>query len=84
MKQIEYQGKVYTQVQKRTANKLYNQDVPVYCLPCKGNIHSLFVEFTEIGNLRIKGMTFYEAIREHEYYNCNSQLGTYSHFYIIK
>lgn len=83
MKTINYNGNEYTQVQKRTAERLYNEGVDVYIIPCKARA-GVWYNLASTDLLRCQGMPFMQAINHFEYYNCNSEAGTYCHFYIIK
>lgn len=97
MKTINYNNKEYTQVQKRTAEKLYNDGKTVYIIPCNANPCSGWIDFLIMPNEanyigsdkptheQIQELyPFQKVVNQFEHYNCNSELGRYSHFYIIK
>ena len=83
MKTITLNGITYRQIQKRTAHKAYNNGVMVFIIPCKANVNSAWIQFSELNVDRLENQNFDVVVNQYEYYNCNSELGTYSHFYII-
>ena len=94
MREINYNGNTYTQVQKRTAEKLFNNGGTVYIIACNANpcspwingFYELSLELLSKHNDYIPEYDndFRKHVNSYEYYNCNSELGKYSHFYIIK
>ena len=53
MKTINVNGSTYTQVQKRTAHKLFDDGKQVFISPCKANVYSQWIELFGIDNKRM-------------------------------
>jgi len=95
MKKINYGGQEYTQVQKRTAEKLFKEGKTIYLLPCKvchvGTwVHFIDVNISRYDSYDLQRFTdnghcpFQQTIADFTWYNCNSDLGLHASFYIIK
>lgn len=95
MKTINYNGNEYTQVQKRTAEKLYNEGKTISLIPCNANPNGMFYGLFDVNisamdeidvdiSKRSGQSLFQKMLCNFEYYNCNVGLGRYAHFYIIK
>ena len=83
-------------INKIKAERLYNEGSTIYLVPCKvyPDFNSPWVKPFPIDLKKVK--TEYEGypdlielhgnfksrINNFEYYNCNSELGNYTHFYI--
>lgn len=81
----------YRQINKPTARKLYDEGEYIYLLPCRVNSFIVF-------DRNYKGFVqpvmickdtsddtenkFDRAVNAYEYYNCNSQMGYYAHYFI--
>lgn len=73
----------FIKVQKRTAEKLYNEGKKIYLLPSNTRLENAWFKPIEISiydNHEIK--EFNLRVNEFVYYNCNYELGRYTHFYI--
>ena len=62
----------------RTAKKLYNAGRTVYTLPCNVRLENVWIKPMMITE------DFDKFVNACRYYNCNSELGNYLHFYIDK
>ena len=90
---INFNGKTYKQIQKRTAKRIFDNKKTVYVISCNANPNSPWINgFYALGwDELLKhddfipeyDFDFEKRVNEYEYYNCNSELGNYSHFYII-
>lgn len=81
-------------VQKRTAKKLWEQGIEVYMMPCKCNLGGFWImpcpmpninsfDETDKGICERIGITlFQKVVNSFECYNCNNEMGLYTHFYI--
>lgn len=81
LERFSYSGKELVRVNKQKANRLFNEGKGIYLLPCKANpcsawISPMFFEKSEENN------DFTRLVGSFEYYNCNSQLGKYSAFFV--
>lgn len=86
MREIRYNGKTYKQVQKRTAEKLFNQGKQINLISCKADPNSPWINgFHPIDNKSYESdpNAFNRIVTSYEIYNCNSELGMYASFYII-
>lgn len=78
----------YRKVNKVVARRLYNEGVQVHLLPCKVNAHIVFDPLYKYVWIQPSilstdsGVTFDTAVNTFEYFNCNSELGRYAHYYI--
>ena len=68
---------MYKRIDKRTARKLYNNNLPVIITPCKC-FPSWFVSFEMVNG----DQSFDEYVNNFTYYNCCYELGYYPAFYI--
>ena len=94
MRTINYNGKEYQQIQKRTAERLFNEGWLINIISCNANPNSPWINgFYELSiELLSKhddyipeyDNDFKKHVNSYEYYNCNSELGKYAHFYIVK
>ena len=80
----------YKKVTKPTARKLFNSGTPVYLLPSKVNAFMVFdnndkgfIQPVVISYKEDRGENqFDRTVNEFEYYNCNSEMGYYAHYFI--
>lgn len=80
----------YKKVTKPTARKLFNSGTPVYLLPSKVNAFIVFdrnykgaIQPVVISHKEDDGENqFDRTVNEFEYYNCNSEMGYYAHYFI--
>lgn len=90
MRNLQFTGKLYnetitiTQVQKRTAKKLFEAGETIYLQ--SSNFHPFGVWSrcldTNKDNINCIGSTFEALVNEFEYYNCtDSETGKYTNFY---
>ena len=95
MKEFTIDGITYKQVQKRTAERMFCEGKTLYIIPCKANPYSPWLKLYELSQKRLQSKDDYipeydglgtELFRKYinafEYYNCNSELGTYASYYI--
>ena len=82
----------YRRITKPNARKMYNAGFNIALLPCKvsgavlnippsfnSGVQPVFINILTSKNEENK---FDRAVNEFEYYNCNAELGYYSHYYI--
>jgi hypothetical protein len=80
----------FVKVNKTKARRLFNEGKTLYFVPCKvyPNYNNPWVRPYDINLERIKDEVvfnnFDSIVNNFEYYNCNSELGNYTHFYIEK
>ena len=77
----------YIKVTRPKANRLFNEGVTLYLLPCKCSRVCL-TEKCGISPITIQkdldtGRTFEKLVNSFEYYNCNREVGYYTHFYYL-
>lgn len=80
----------YRKVTKPQAKKMFYQGVELYLLPCKVNEIALLSNseywvkpcVIQLKEDEEKEEQFEKWVNEFEYYNCNSQLGYYAHYYV--
>lgn len=79
----------YKRVNKATARKLYNQGCTILLLPCNVSESALDGNNCWVKPVIISVDTcdemfnkFDRTVREFQYYNCNSELGYYPHYYV--
>ena len=81
----------YKRVNKPTARKMYNSGYSIQLLPCKVNSFMVFDKNYKgfIIPVLISSETsshsenkFDRTVNDFEYYNCNSQMGYYAHYYV--
>lgn len=78
MNQISING--YKRISKRTAAKLYEMGQPIFFCPVKlipGGMWNIGCIVT-----KKEGRTFQQELNAFEYYNCSSETGNYTAFYI--
>lgn len=89
-------GEKLYRVDKRVAKRAYNTGKPVYLLPCKTCLDSMWVqpcraivdEYTTIGTstgfdtVIARNKQFETVVTCFTYYNCNNELGRYPAFYM--
>ena len=80
----------YKKVTKPTARKLFNSGCDIFLLPSKVNAFMVFdnndkgfiqpvvISYKEDGGEN----QFDRTVNEFEYYNCNSEMGYYAHYFI--
>lgn len=67
-------------INKLKARNLYNKGFTIALLPC--NVRSLTGIVQPVRITKQPGMDFDKIVNEYEYYNCNNELGKYTHFYV--
>ena len=81
----------YKRVNKPTARKMYNSGYSIQLLPCKVNSFMVFDKNYKgfIIPVLISSETsshsenkFDRTVNDFEYYNCNAELGYYSHYFV--
>lgn len=79
----------FKRVNKPTARKLYNKGCNIWLLPCKVNEGALQdlnqwikPHIISISSSEDNINQFDRAVNSYEYYNCNAELGYYSHYYV--
>ncbi len=79
----------YSRVNKTKARRLYNEGKTLYLVPnkCRFDFDGFWIppyKINKIESFEWQGVTkdFDKLINSFEYYNCNNELGTYTHFYI--
>lgn len=66
---------------KGTARRLFREGQVIHLFPCKANPNSPWWT----GGVQISresGDTFDHLVNAFEYYNCNSETGYYTHYYV--
>lgn len=77
----------YKRVDKRVARRLYNEEETIYLVPCNCNVHSMFTCEINVMNsdIYIDGeYSFDRIVNAFEWYNCDSERGAYTMFFIKK
>lgn len=88
MKTYNKNGKIYRQVRKDTARKLFTTGKEIALLQCNASPFYIFNDFFIISsenipeNLRTE--QFDTCVNSYEWYNCNKDLGKYANFFIIE
>ena len=77
-----YNGIELKQVNKTVARKLYNNSKTINLVPCNANIYSQWVELIDISISDEETSTFDSKVNNFEYYACNNELGSYTHFLV--
>ena len=82
----------YKKVNKPIARKMYNKGYTIKLLPCKVSdsvVTGVPHDFDWIKPVEISEKTcthdankFDRSVNDFEYYNCNSEMGYYSHYYV--
>lgn len=69
-------------VTKNTIKKMIkeNKEVTFYMIPCKVRLNSVWIQPMDFTVTSIEELN--TKIANFEYYNCNSELGNYPHYYI--
>lgn len=74
-------------VKRYTARKMYRSGYTIYLIACKVRLDNAWIKPVPI-NISDKdldvGDTFDRRINNFEYYNCNAELGYYSHYYVTE
>ena len=78
MRQETYNN--YIRVSKRTAEKAYNAGKIILIAPVNANMNYIFFPGVYVDNTGNE--SFNRIINGFEYYNCNSELGKYTKFFI--
>lgn len=68
---------MYTKITKPAARRLYNEGSKILLTPCKLRPIPCGVYVS-----RASGRDFDKLINEFEYYNCNSETGYYTAYYV--
>ena len=82
-------GKYYKRVNKARARKLYNDGIQIVLYPIEANPFSMWagsgytINISNIDENDKYPPTFDSIVNSFEYYNCNSEMGQYTKFYII-
>ena len=69
-------------IRKNTARKLFNEGHELTIIPCNCSPNGAWLTGFRICKTYLENSDFDRLINEFEYYNCNSELGRYTHFYI--
>jgi hypothetical protein len=73
-------------VNKTAARRLFNEGKILYLVPCKvyPNFGNCFITPYEIQKDRVKDgiVNFDRIVDNFEYYNCNNEVGRYTHYYV--
>ena len=69
-------------IRKNTARKLFNEGHELIIIPCNCSPNGFWVKGFRICKTNLENSDFDRLINEFEYYNCNSELGRYTHYYI--
>lgn len=79
----------YKKVNKPTARKMYRQGCSILLLPCKVNDSAVNGSSPWVKPVTININTcthdankFDRSVNDYEYYNCNAELGYYSHYFV--
>ena len=80
--------KDYRRIAKPTARKMYNQGYVIELLPCfvSDSVMTKKLWISPVA-ISIKDSNYTEnsfnrEVRDFEYYNCNSELGYYAHYFV--
>lgn len=83
----KYNFKTLERINKRAAKKIYNSGVEVLFIPCRLNPENNFFNLGIWINKNMQGYYHFEfetIVNEFEWYNCRSDTGLYTAFYIKK
>ena len=72
-------GKIFKQINKTMARKLYNDGITINLIPCKCNINGVWVSLCQVNNS--EGQNF-DSVLNSYYYNCIPELGRYPHYFV--
>lgn len=73
-------GKTWNRVTKRAAEKAYNAGKQVWLAPVLANLNSPWWCTVLVDNT--DGAGFNRVLNGFEYYNCNTETGTYAKFFV--
>ena len=76
---INIDNKKVKQVNRLTAEKLYNSGKTVYLNGCKVRVNNPYMSPMPLSN--VSGRDFDVVMYEYEYFNCCNELGLYPHFF---
>ena len=81
---VKYDGKVYTRVNKVKARNLAREGETIVITPCKANpqVGMFSAFYTQNNECNGSLSTFDKFVNCFEYYNCNNQFGKYANYYI--
>ena len=79
----DFYGETITieQVQKRTAEKLFNAGETIFLQSCNMRPFGVWSTCHDINKERADGDTFESIVNSFEYYNCSAETGLYTTFY---
>ena len=69
-------------IRKNKARKLFNEGCELIIIPCNCSPNGVWLTGFRICKTNLENSDFDRLINEFEYYNCNSELGRYTHYYI--
>ena len=69
-------------IRKNTARKLFNEGRELVIIPSNCSPNGAWVKGYRICKNNLENSDFDRLINEFEYYNCNGELGRYTHYYI--
>ena len=74
----------YVKVSKPIARKMYNYGLTVNLLPCKVSTNSIWIRPYTINKAESENLEnqFDRTVNAFQYYNCNTETGYYSSFYV--
>lgn len=75
-------GKPVKQVNKRTAERMYNNKKTVFLLPCNVSMNSVWVQPFPITQAQNDDQSFMSVVNSYVYYNCIKELGRYPNYFI--
>lgn len=75
----------FKRVSKTVAKRLYNEGLTLYVVACKvrPDFEGYWITPYEMNKSKLQGMEFEKEVNSFEFFNCNSELGNYSAYYII-
>ena len=80
----------FVKINKTKARKLYNNNVNIYIIPCKvyPNYNNMWIQPIKLNKEEYIDKNyendFDKIINNFEYYNCNTEVGRYTSFYIYE
>lgn len=76
--------RVVKRINKRRAQREYEQGKTVYLLPCNCGLLSVWIHPCPIkqSEEQWSGDSFNSRVNEFQYYNCNYETGYYPHYYV--
>ena len=69
-------------IRKNTARKLFNEGRELIIIPCNCSPNGAWLTGFRICKNYLENSDFDRLINEFEYYNCNGELGRYTHYYL--